>query len=160
MWRVVCDNYHFVHLVTVVVFPFSYWIVTLEYGAHLQVNDGVNSQASFGQILAVSVAVPPFLSFLTFLPRLPGWFWNLTWVRALKSRLGRSKRMTRSSSVDSLGKDPESLNQQGLGLPICSSHEEHGIYQPHLELGPVEMKEHAPLAVTGVVNGTTQLSGA
>ncbi|KDQ54269.1 hypothetical protein JAAARDRAFT_403882 [Jaapia argillacea MUCL 33604] len=50
MWRAVCDKYHFVHLVTVVVFPFTYWIVTLEYGAHLQINDGVNSQASFGQV--------------------------------------------------------------------------------------------------------------
>ncbi|KDQ54259.1 hypothetical protein JAAARDRAFT_209399 [Jaapia argillacea MUCL 33604] len=155
MWRAVCDNYPFVHFATVVVFPFSYWIATLELGAALQMEDGVNSQATFGQILAVTVAIPPFLSFLTLLPRLPGWFWNLTWVRALTCRLGESERTTRSSSVNSLGKDPESLNQQGVGLPIHSPHEE-----PQLELGPVETKEYAPLTITGVVNGTTQLSGA
>ncbi len=60
------------------------WIASLEDGA---IFDNEHFLPTYGQLLAVFVAVPPLIQLITMLPRLGPWFIELTWVRFLTCRL-------------------------------------------------------------------------
>jgi len=84
MWRTVVDSYPFVHFWTVVVIPHTFWMVNVEVGVLLSPHE--QFQATYGQLLAIFVTVPPAIQLAKMMPRLPLWFADLAWVRLLTCR--------------------------------------------------------------------------
>lgn len=67
-----------------VALPFIYWVATIELGL---INSNDNKfTLSFGQVLAVFVAVPPVISVARLAPEWYNWAINLTWVRRMTGR--------------------------------------------------------------------------
>ncbi|KAF8517396.1 hypothetical protein BU17DRAFT_91843 [Hysterangium stoloniferum] len=85
-WGDIKKHYPFVHFVTIVLIPTAYWIATIEVGVLKAGTRDNHLSASFGQVLAMFVAVPPFLSVLNYYGEFKGWFFGLTWVRLLTTR--------------------------------------------------------------------------
>ncbi len=88
------------------------WIASLEDGA---IFDNEHFLPTYGQLLAIFVAVPPFLQLLNMYGQLWRWFIDLTWVRFLTCRL-HVRRSSEGSggqpSEDSAKQLPESPTQQ------------------------------------------------
>ncbi|CAL1708937.1 unnamed protein product [Somion occarium] len=84
-WSTIGRNYSFIHFMSIVLIPNIYWISIVEFGCLVAANDQEFS-LSFGQVLAMFVALPPLLSTLRLAPRLAKWFINLTWVRTITGR--------------------------------------------------------------------------
>jgi len=94
VWMVVGEYFPFVHFVSAVVIPFMYWVACIELGVY---NSNENEfTLSFGQVLAVFVAVPPLVQVSKLSPRLFFWFYNLTWLR----RIDGDRAKSRHSSID------------------------------------------------------------
>ncbi|KAF8498942.1 hypothetical protein BU17DRAFT_59222 [Hysterangium stoloniferum] len=81
LWQIMYERYPFIHFATTVVLPFGYWVFLVEVGVMMS-NDNTWS-ITFGQVLAVFVALPPFIQVMPLIPRCHPWFRGLTWVRIL-----------------------------------------------------------------------------
>lgn len=83
--RKVVNQYPFIQFYSVIVLPHVFWIFNVEIGlAFLSARERFT--ASYGQLLAIFVTVPPFIQLCTILPRVPRWFIDLAWVRLLLGR--------------------------------------------------------------------------
>jgi len=96
-WKVltvVGEYFPFIHFVSLVVIPFAYWVACIELGVY----DSNENEftLTFGQVLAVFVAIPPFVQVCKLAPRLFHWFYDLTWLR----RIDGHRPKSRHSSVD------------------------------------------------------------
>jgi len=121
VWSVVGEYFPFIHFVSVVVIPFTYWVACIELGVY---NSNENQfTLSFGQVLAVFVAVPPFIQVCKLAPRLFHWFYNLTWLR----RIDGDRPRSRLPSVDEGG--VSLLNKSGHARGYSWS-ETHPIQKP------------------------------
>ncbi|KAK7683467.1 hypothetical protein QCA50_013301 [Cerrena zonata] len=89
-WVIVGRNYSFIHFMSIVVIPTSYWISVIEIGSWVA-NSDQEFSLSYGQVLAVFVAVPPVFETIKLLPQLADWFLYLTWVRRITGRPSRRK---------------------------------------------------------------------
>ncbi|KIJ44593.1 hypothetical protein M422DRAFT_30294 [Sphaerobolus stellatus SS14] len=87
-WRTIRDSYPFFQFWTVVLLPTAYWVATIELGVHFGANNDTIIQASFGQLLAIFVAISPVFSVLQMYPRFHNWFLCLTWVRFCRRHMG------------------------------------------------------------------------
>ncbi|KAJ6589109.1 hypothetical protein B0H19DRAFT_1102944 [Mycena capillaripes] len=85
LWRKVVNHYPFIQFCTVIVLPHFIWIFNIEIGLFI-VSTKEKFQATYGQLLAIFVTVPSFIQLCGILPRVPRWFWDLTWVRFLTCR--------------------------------------------------------------------------
>ncbi|KAF8574313.1 hypothetical protein K439DRAFT_1642290 [Ramaria rubella] len=86
IWRMIKEHYPFIQFVTVVAIPTAYWVATIETGVIAARTNDDHVSASFGQVLAMFVAVPPLLSVAKLGPRLLNWFVDLAWVRFISGR--------------------------------------------------------------------------
>ncbi|KAF7364918.1 hypothetical protein MVEN_00362300 [Mycena venus] len=89
MWRKVVDAYPFIHFCTVILFPHFFWLVNIEVGVSALLKETFTY--TYGQILALLVAIPPLIQLCLLLPRLLHWFADLTWVRLLTCRRDRPR---------------------------------------------------------------------
>ncbi|KAJ7714066.1 hypothetical protein B0H16DRAFT_275506 [Mycena metata] len=85
MWRQPVDHYPFLNFCTVILGPHLIWILNTEVGL-ITFSPRETFSATYGQLLAIFVTVPPFISLCMLLPRMVRWFINLTWVRFLTCR--------------------------------------------------------------------------
>lgn len=101
------------------------WIASLEDGA---IFDNEHFLPTYGQLLAIFVAVPPLLQLIVMLPGLWPWFKDLAWVRFLTCRPpGESSESSGEQSSENPVKEPlESAIQQS---PDIST-------EPQLSYGP------------------------
>ncbi|KAJ7143502.1 hypothetical protein C8R43DRAFT_1014424 [Mycena crocata] len=133
MWRKVVDNYPFIQFVTVVFIPHAFWMVNIEIGiAALLAREKFT--ATYGQLLAIFVTVPPVIQLCLLLPQLPLWFIDLTWVRFLTCR--RNKPLVRRR---------QQRNASELTLPSDGKggFMESTLYAPFV--GPFPSEESIPL---------------
>ncbi|KAJ7757201.1 hypothetical protein DFH07DRAFT_958790 [Mycena maculata] len=80
LWRVA----HF-FFYTVIVLPHAIWIFNIEFILPV-LSPHESFSATYGQLLAIFVTVPPFIQLCMVLPRVPRWFVNLAWVRFVTGR--------------------------------------------------------------------------
>ncbi|KAF7329024.1 hypothetical protein MVEN_02532500 [Mycena venus] len=100
LWRQVVDHYPFIHFCTVIVAPHFIWIFNVEVGI-LVLSAAESFSATYGQLLAIFVTVPPFIQMCKLLPRVSRWFVDLAWVRFLTCR--RNKPRSIDSSNEEYG---------------------------------------------------------
>jgi len=105
LWRKVVDHYPFIQFCTVIFVPHFIWIFNIEIGLHI-LSTRESFSATYGQLLAIFVTIPPFIQLCILLPRLPRWFMDLTWVRFVTCRRDKPR------SIDSSESDEES------GIPL------------------------------------------
>ncbi|KAJ6542620.1 hypothetical protein B0H19DRAFT_1171094 [Mycena capillaripes] len=85
LWRKVVNRYPFIQFYSVIVLPHVFWIFNVEIGLAI-LSPREHFSASYGQLLAIFVTVPPFIQLCIILPRVPRWFIDLAWVRLLLGR--------------------------------------------------------------------------
>ncbi|KAJ6554042.1 hypothetical protein DFH09DRAFT_581175 [Mycena vulgaris] len=85
LWRKVVNRYPFIQFWSVIVIPHAFWIFNIEIGLEI-LSTRESFTATYGQLLAIFVTVPPFIQLCLLLPRVPKWFMDLTWVRYLTCR--------------------------------------------------------------------------
>ncbi|KAJ7264452.1 hypothetical protein B0H12DRAFT_1217176 [Mycena haematopus] len=85
IWRTVVETYPFIHFCTVILVPHFFWLVNVEVGISALLKRETFT-FTYGQILALLVAIPPLIQLCLLLPRLLAWFDDLTWVRFLTCR--------------------------------------------------------------------------
>ncbi|KAH8115179.1 hypothetical protein DFH11DRAFT_88715 [Phellopilus nigrolimitatus] len=83
MWRKTTKRFPFLLFCTVVLFPSASWITMLESGALFSKE---YFQPTYGQLLAIFVAVPPAVQCILMYKRCYFWFMDLTWVRFISGR--------------------------------------------------------------------------
>jgi len=84
-----------------VLLPTLYWVIVLEIAA-IYFDTGAGDALSFGQLLALFVALPPVISVIQVWPKLVVWFTSLAWVRRLTQRwCVRRPKKTRTLSLSS-----------------------------------------------------------
>ncbi|KAJ7098603.1 hypothetical protein B0H15DRAFT_771752 [Mycena belliarum] len=83
--RKVVNRYPFVQFYSVIVLPHVFWIFNIEIGL-AKLSPREHFSATYGQLLAIFVTVPPFIQLCLLLPRVPPWFVDLAWVRMLTCR--------------------------------------------------------------------------
>jgi len=91
VWRVTENHYPFIQFVTVIAIPTAYWIAAIESGIRTATSRDNTVIATFGQVLAMFVAVPPMLEVIELCPRVLAWFSNLCWVRFITRRRQRGQ---------------------------------------------------------------------
>ncbi|KAF9781383.1 hypothetical protein BJ322DRAFT_1112078 [Thelephora terrestris] len=84
VWRTVTTNYPFLQFWSVVAIPTVYWIGVVEVGT--AGSQDVAFSLTFGQVLAVFMAVPPLIEVTHSAPQLWRWFINLPWIRFITGR--------------------------------------------------------------------------
>ncbi|KAJ7160917.1 hypothetical protein C8R46DRAFT_1223268 [Mycena filopes] len=85
LWRKVVNHYPFIQFYTIIVLPHLFWIFNVEIGLEI-LSTREKFTATYGQLLAIFVTIPPFVSLCQLLPRIPIWFVDLAWVRLLTCR--------------------------------------------------------------------------
>jgi len=86
---VVGEYFPFIHFISIVVIPFAYWVACIELGVYKS-NDN-EFMLTFGQVLALFVAVPPFIQVCKLAPGLYRWFYDLTWLRRIDGDRPKSR---------------------------------------------------------------------
>ncbi|KAJ7916536.1 hypothetical protein B0H13DRAFT_2448749 [Mycena leptocephala] len=102
--RKVSNRYPFIQFCTVIVLPHFIWIFNIEIGLHI-VSTRESFSATYGQLLAIFVTIPSFIQLCVLLPRVPRWFWDLTWVRLLTCRRNAPRRTDRPDDFSGLVQD-------------------------------------------------------
>jgi len=103
----------------VVAIPFIYWLATIELGLIFS-NDNIFT-LSFGQVLALFVAIPPVLEIVKLIPDLWYWFLDLTWIRRI-SRRPKSRRSTSDGESLLSASDGESLLSHSGKVELADIH--------------------------------------
>jgi len=93
VWRKTKRRYPFLMFCTVIAYPSAIWIAMLESGADFS---NESFQPSYGQLLAIFVAVPPFLNCIYMWKDFRDWVLDLTWVRYASSHTAEPLRRQRS----------------------------------------------------------------
>ncbi|KAK6992084.1 hypothetical protein R3P38DRAFT_3088997 [Favolaschia claudopus] len=101
LWRKTVQHYPFLQFCTVILFPHFIWIFNIEIGLRF-LSNRESFEATYGQLLAIFVTIPPFISLCRLLPRVPRWFVDLTWVRYLTCRRRKSRRNDNESLDDGI----------------------------------------------------------
>ncbi|KAJ7432999.1 hypothetical protein FB451DRAFT_1064980 [Mycena latifolia] len=122
MWRKVVNRYPFVQFYSVIVIPHFFWIFNIEVGL-VSLSTRESFSATYGQLLAIFVTVPPFIQLCMLLPRLPRWFADLAWVRFLTCRRNKPFVGPRPHDDSMLPMQPDPdraglLGQKVEGLPV------------------------------------------
>jgi len=100
LWHKAVERYLFIHFCTVIVVPHFIWMFNVEFGIRL-LSAVETFSATYGQLLAIFVTIPPFIQLCKLLPRVLGWFIDLPWVRFVTCR--RNKPRTIDSSDEESG---------------------------------------------------------
>ncbi|KAJ7619502.1 hypothetical protein FB45DRAFT_930943 [Roridomyces roridus] len=110
LWRKVVERYPLIQFYTVIVLPFSFWMFNTEFGIR-RLSPRESFEATYGQLLAIFVTVPPFISLCYLLPGLGRWFADLMWVRLLTGRRNKPylQKRTRQESMLSFQEDSRAL---------------------------------------------------
>ncbi|KAJ7141859.1 hypothetical protein C8R43DRAFT_584180 [Mycena crocata] len=120
LWRKVVNRYPFIQFCSVIILPHAWWMVNVEVGLKL-LSTREKFSATYGQLLAIFVTVPPFIQLCVLLPRLPRWFADLTWVRLLTCRRNKPFLGVRLSDESALPMQDTTraalLDQKLEGLP-------------------------------------------
>ncbi|KAJ6476186.1 hypothetical protein C8R45DRAFT_1102458 [Mycena sanguinolenta] len=123
LWRKVVNRYPFIQFDSVIVLPHVFWIFNVEVGLRI-LSTRERFSATYGQLLAIFVTVPPFIQLCLVLLRIPTWFVDLAWVRLLMGRQHRPFAGTRPQDESALSKpmqkDPTMMGLLGdrpNGLP-------------------------------------------
>ncbi|TCD68777.1 hypothetical protein EIP91_009790 [Steccherinum ochraceum] len=98
IWDITGQQYSFIHFLLLVVLPNAYWISAIEVTYLLTQLLAPKEFISFGQVLALFVALPPALSVVQLGPKFWIWFTQLAWVRQL-SQKWRTKKPKRSRTM-------------------------------------------------------------
>ncbi|KAJ6584093.1 hypothetical protein DFH09DRAFT_1308794 [Mycena vulgaris] len=119
IWRKVVDAYPFIQLCTVVFVPHAFWILNVEVGIAVLLTQE-KFTATYGQLLALFVTIPPLIQLCLLLPQLWLWFVDLTWVRLLTCRrnkpiLGHRQKMDSSAFTLSLKDSDDAAHADGGG---------------------------------------------
>ncbi|KAJ7058113.1 hypothetical protein C8F01DRAFT_1232889 [Mycena amicta] len=85
LWRKVVERYPFIQFYSVIVLPHLFWIFNIEFGLAV-LSPREEFSATYGQLLAIFVTIPPLIQLCLLLPKIPRWFADLTWVRLLTCR--------------------------------------------------------------------------
>jgi len=134
IWDIVLYHYPFIKFCTVIVIPMFLWIASLEDGA---IFDNEHFLPTYGQLLAIFVAVPPLIQLLTMYDQLWGWFIDLAWVRLLTCRLHKreqsegSARQSSESSVqqeEEYSKDPDTVPDLAHRPTTLKRHQQFSSY--------------------------------
>ncbi|KAJ6482844.1 hypothetical protein C8R47DRAFT_573976 [Mycena vitilis] len=119
LWRKVVTQYPFIQFCSVIVLPHVFWIFNIEVGLQV-LSKRETFTASYGQLLAIFVTVPPFIQLCILLPRVPRWFIDLAWVRAVLCRRDKPFVGTHPTADSALpmqlnpGRTPKDPSQAGL----------------------------------------------
>ncbi|KAF7297180.1 hypothetical protein MIND_00951100 [Mycena indigotica] len=129
LWRKVVEHYPFIQFYTVLVLPHTVWIFNLEFGL-ASLSPREKFTATYGQLLAIFVTIPPLISLCLLLSQLPPWFADLTWVRFIArrgdkpyiSKQKREQQERKDSTLTTASTDAEKAPVDGLsyiveGLP-------------------------------------------
>ncbi|KAJ7353538.1 hypothetical protein DFH08DRAFT_857038 [Mycena albidolilacea] len=127
LWRKVVNRYPFIQFYSVIVLPHAFWIFNVEIGLEI-LSTRESFSATYGQLLAIFVTVPPFIQLCIILPRIPNWFIDLAWVRLLTGRRNQPFRSARPQDESALPmqQGPHDPTRAGLltgdakvdGLPL------------------------------------------
>ncbi|KAJ7223023.1 hypothetical protein GGX14DRAFT_426580 [Mycena pura] len=88
LWRKVVQRYPFIQFYSVIVLPHLFWMFNIEFGIRV-LSTREKFTATYGQLLAIFVTIPPFIDLSLLLPRIPRWMIDLSWVRYLTCRRGK-----------------------------------------------------------------------
>ncbi|KAJ7442157.1 hypothetical protein B0H11DRAFT_2251599 [Mycena galericulata] len=122
LWRKVVVQYPVIQMYSVILLPHAFWIFNIEVGlAYLSPHETFT--ATYGQLLAIFVTVPPFIQLCLILPRLWPWFLDLAWVRYISRRQDAPYRGKRPDDGSSLPMQEGDLSSAGLlakteGMPV------------------------------------------
>jgi len=97
VWRETKRRYPFLMFCTVILYPSAIWISMLESGTEFS---NESFQPSYGQLLAIFVAVPPVLNCLYMWKDFRDWILDLTWVRLITGRSAAPLRRQHSGDAD------------------------------------------------------------
>ncbi|KAJ7619504.1 hypothetical protein FB45DRAFT_930946 [Roridomyces roridus] len=123
LWRKVVNQYPFIQFYSVIAVPSAFWMFNVEVGIR-DLSPREQFEATYGQLLAIFVTIPPFISLCMLGPDLAFWFADLAWVRLLTGRhlkpyLSKRKKPGQQESVLPMEKmfkgdeDPEA-SREGL----------------------------------------------
>ncbi|KAJ7719628.1 hypothetical protein DFH07DRAFT_310363 [Mycena maculata] len=122
LWRKVVNHYPFIQFYTVILLPHLFWIFNIEIGLEL-LSTRESFSATYGQLLAIFVTVPPFIQLCLLLPHVPRWFADLAWVRLVSGRRNKPYLSERPSDQSALPMQVE----EDAGLLLSASSKTEGL---------------------------------
>ncbi|KAF7326894.1 hypothetical protein MVEN_02583300 [Mycena venus] len=137
LWRKVVTRYPFIQFYSVIVLPHAFWIFNVEIGLQI-LSTREHFTATYGQLLAIFVTVPPFIQLCVILPRIPTWFVDLAWVRLVTGRRDQPFVGARPKDESALPmqQDPSRaglLSGKPEGLPLAHESDGHGLQMHELD---------------------------
>ncbi|KAJ7673534.1 hypothetical protein B0H17DRAFT_1335029 [Mycena rosella] len=143
IWRKVVEAYPFLQFFTVVLIPHALWILNIEVGIGILLTRETLT-ATYGQLLALFMTVPPLIQLCLLLPQVPRWFIDLTWVRLLTCRRDKPLRYRRrlreaSESTMSLRGDFPRTNTDSYMYKAGAS-SQSTLYAPAADVYPIPLQ--------------------
>ncbi|KAJ7619503.1 hypothetical protein FB45DRAFT_799946 [Roridomyces roridus] len=108
LWRKVVNQYPFIQFYSVIAVPSAFWMFNVETGI-ITLSPREAFQATYGQLLAIFVTIPPFISLCMLIPDLGRWFADLTWVRLITGRNLKPYLSKRRKGSDQSGQGSPSI---------------------------------------------------
>ncbi|KAJ7239965.1 hypothetical protein B0H12DRAFT_1237447 [Mycena haematopus] len=144
LWRKVVTRYPFIQFYSVIVLPHVFWIFNVEIGLRV-LSTRERFTATYGQLLAIFVTVPPFIQLCVILPRIPAWFVDLAWVRLLTGRRDQPfvKLRPKDESALPMQQDPK-MTGLLLGKPDGLPHESDRLQMQELDLNKARSAASSP----------------
>ncbi|KAJ7160813.1 hypothetical protein C8R46DRAFT_354723 [Mycena filopes] len=120
LWRKVVNRFPFIQFYSVIVIPHAFWIFNIEIGL-LLLSTREHFTATYGQLLAIFVTVPPFIQLVLLLPRLRPWFLDLYWVRFVTRRRDQPYLGTRPVDGSALPMQRATVLYDASDAPLYSN---------------------------------------
>ncbi|KAI0795499.1 hypothetical protein C8Q75DRAFT_746302 [Abortiporus biennis] len=115
IWSITGREYSFIHFMLIGVIPTAYWITVIEL-ACVYSSDDAEVPASYGQILALFVALPPLVSVSMLTPRCIQWFLGLAWVKFLRRSVTGRRELEQLPTTSNLPSPQLSVDAEGMTL--------------------------------------------
>ncbi|KAJ7778430.1 hypothetical protein B0H16DRAFT_1879068 [Mycena metata] len=120
LWRQCVLGYPFLQFYTVIILPHAFWIFNVEVGLRI-FSTRERFHATYGQLLAIFVTVPPFIQLILLLPRLRPWFLDLYWVRFITRRSDQPYYSARPVDSSALPMQRATMLYDSSHIPIYDS---------------------------------------
>ncbi|KAJ7058114.1 hypothetical protein C8F01DRAFT_1149581 [Mycena amicta] len=141
LWRKVVQRYPFIQFYSVIVLPHVFWMFNVEFGL-LVLDPRESFTATYGQLLAIFVTIPPLIQLCLLLPQVPRWFADLSWVRFLTCRRDKPYYLERPNHNSTLP-----IQRDPMQMTLLSEKELEGLPESgdpdYLDLHSVEKEYHS-----------------
>ncbi|KAJ7041245.1 hypothetical protein C8F04DRAFT_1080754 [Mycena alexandri] len=120
LWRKCVLHYPVLQFYSVILLPHAFWIFNVEIGLRI-LSTRERFSATYGQLLAIFVTVPPFIQLVLLLPRLRPWFLDLYWVRFVTGRRDQPYYNTRPVDSSALPMQRATVLYDSSNIPLYDS---------------------------------------